>query len=193
VNPPAPFDTEISSTPSGTFGTNTAGDPTWTVRSVGTVITDVGTYCFYAKYTPDTANYTGSDDGATTECFTIQDSSSTSTAQSWVPSDFATLSTAGGNKLNGTLKFTLFPDLTCNTNNTGSDTSTFHEEYAITNESPPKSVSTTASGATGVTGSIPTVTSTTGTNYSWWVQFTSSDPLVAGSSHCEHTALTIVN
>lgn len=191
------FSTQTSAS-AGTFGLDSAGNPTWTVRSLSTTITNVGTYCFYAKYTPDTANYTGSRDGSSTECFTIKDQATSSSFQSWIPSDLATIGANGGTALHGTLKFTLYPDLNCNSG--GADLSVFHEEFTLAGASAGTSVPTNGpnpanvTGPTGVTGSVPTVTFLTPTNYSWLVQFASSDGLVASpADRCEHTALTIVN
>jgi hypothetical protein len=157
-----------------------ASPPSSGAKSTGVVITKVGTYCFYAKYEPNTANYTGSHDGALTECFTVKDTSSTSSAQTWLPNDSATFSTAGGTALSGTVKFTLYPNETCDTSVTPLYT---EPPITLTNAASPAQESTTnKTKEISVTEKV-----------SWLVQFESTNPLVKSSSHCEHTGLTIVN
>jgi hypothetical protein len=197
-----PFDTEQSKTPSGTFGTDSSGNPTWTVKTLtGTTISVPGTYCFFAKYTPTNSNYdsTGSSDGGTTECFTVHDQANSSSTQQWVPSDTGTVTAAAGTSLTGTLTFTLYPDADCN--KAGTDSAQFSESFSLSGASSPTSVPTggpnpaNVTGPTGVTGSVPTVTSTSSLNWSWLVQYSSSDPLVENGSnaaHCEHTTFTAI-
>jgi hypothetical protein len=163
-----PFDTETLAPASG------ANPPKSTAKSTGVVLTKVGTYCFEAKYTPDTVNYTGSMDNSSTECFTLRDKSTTSTAQDWLPNDTATFSTAGGNPLNGAVAFTLYPDGDCNV----SEASGGHPDSPIYVEPTINLASNTPSGVVEHTNNNA---------------FTSSDPLVASSKHCETTSLALDN
>jgi hypothetical protein len=173
----AKFDT---GEPVGSFAT-IQGNPTGTAMSKARLITVVGEYCFYAKYMSTNGNYTGSDDpNDSTECFTVKDTSSEMSTQTWLPNDSATFTTAGGNNLNGTVKFTLFSDATCGTSG-GIDL--YHKSITLTNAAPGDQESTSNSGATVSTSQ----------SVSWLVTFTSTDPDVASSQHCERTDLTINN
>ena len=178
------------SEPVGGFGTNAGGNPFGTATSTGTVVTTVGTYCFYAKYSSNTANYLGSDDpNDATECVTVKDTSTTASAQDWLPNDTATFGTAGGNDLNGTVTFTLWPDANCNNNGTGTDTALYTEPASM---SPPITLTNAVPGTKVSTNNTSVKVKATET-VSWLVTFTSSDPNVANSSHCEVTSLTITN
>jgi hypothetical protein len=73
----------------------------------------VGVWCFRATYTSNTANYTGSSDNTHDECFTVRDSASATTHQIWLPNDNATITSAGGTALNGTVTFELYSGSTC--------------------------------------------------------------------------------
>jgi hypothetical protein len=169
-----PFDTQTLKVNAG------ASPPSSSATSTGVTITQVGTYCFFAKYTPDTVNYTGSSDSSTTECFTVTDTSSTESAQRWRPNDSATFGTAGGTPLNGTVKFTLYPNATCDTS-----AAPLYTEPTMLLLGAPSPVKESTNNSS--------VEVSTSQSVSWLVQFESSDPLVASSSHCEHTGLTIVN
>jgi hypothetical protein len=102
-------------------------------------------------------------------------------AQDWLPNDTATITSAGGQALNGTLTIQLYNGGTCAA---GSEVAGQLYQFTLTNE---------ASGtphSTGNTTHLVTATSTV----SWLVSFTSSDPnTIESSSHCESTALTITN
>ena len=117
----------------------------------------------------------------------VNDTTSASSAQDWLPNDSATITSAGGTALNGTLSFTLYESVDC----TG--TVLYEEDtdpvavgvqpFTLTNAASPATRSTTNS-------SVFVMSSTT---VSWLVAFTSSDPSVQSDSHCESTALTITN
>jgi hypothetical protein len=140
-----------------------------------------GRYCFRAEW-PGDANYPGAltfsgEDDA--ECFFVRDVTSITTAQDWLPNDSATITSAGGTALNGTLVFTLFDSADC----TGT---VLYTEPTIT-------LTGAASPATRSTSNT-TVKVSTSKTVSWQVVFTSSDPNVVGStSGCETTSLTITN
>ena len=138
----------------------------------------VGTWCFRAEYVSDTANYTNSGDASHTECFVVNDSTSATSAQDWLPNDTATITSAGGTALSGSLSFTLYSSADC----TGTVLRTA-ESFTLTNATSPAIRSTTNT-LTKVDAS---------TTVSWKVQFTSTNPLVGSSTHCEKTALVITN
>jgi hypothetical protein len=141
-----------------------------------------GRYCFRAEW-PGDANYTTpltayGGAGGTDECFIVaQIPSSTSSAQTWLPNDSATVSAAA--PLNGSLSFTLHAGGDC----TGAVLRSA-ETFAIgPNATSPQSRTTTNA----------TVSVTSSSTVSWEVVFTSSDPRVTSSSRCESTVLTITN
>jgi hypothetical protein len=172
-----PFDTE----PTTDLGTT---PPSSTATSTAITANQTGTWCFAATYVPgppNGANYTGSSDASTGECFTVTDTSASTSAQDWLPNDTATITSAHGAPLNGTLSVTLYPTSDC------SGTAVSGQSYSepLTNASSPVSFSTSNTSFK--------VTATGTTTVSWKVTFTSSDPNVTSSSHCESTTLTITN
>jgi hypothetical protein len=141
--------------------------------------TVVGTYRWIANYGGDVNNTaTANLCNAANESVDVTDSSSTVTAQIWLPNDSATITTGGGSPLNGTLSFTLHASGDC----TGTVLRAA-EVFTLTDA---------ASGATYYTTNT-TVKVLQSASVSWKVVFTSSDRFVASSSHCESTALTVVN
>jgi hypothetical protein len=136
-------------------------------------------------YTPGGANgsnYTGSSDATSGECFTVTDTTASTSDQDWLPNDTATVTSANGAPLNGTLSVQLFTGDNCGATS-GS---------AVSGQSYSKTLSDAASPATLTTGNT-TFKVTDSTSVSWEVTFTSSDPNVTGSSHCEVTNLSINN
>jgi len=106
-----------------------------------------------------------------------------SSAQDWLPNDTATITSAGGQALNGTLTIQLYTGGTCAA---GSEVAGQLYTFPLVNE---------ASGTSHTTnnGSYKVTASGTST-VSWLVTFTSSDPNnIESSSHCESTSLTITN
>jgi hypothetical protein len=108
---------------------------------------------------------------------------SATSAQTWVPNDSATITSAGGQALNGSLTIQLYSDGTCGTSG-GSAVSGQLYTFPLAGE---------ASGTSHSTNNT-TYSVSASTTVSWLVTFTSSDPnTIEGSSHCESTALTITN
>ena len=141
--------------------------------------TAAGTYRWIANYSGDGSNNpTANGCNEANESVVVTDTSSTSTAQNWLPNDSATITTAGGSALNGTLSFTLYQSGDC----TGTVLRSA-ETITLTNA---------ASGLTYNTTNA-TVKVLASTTVSWKVVFTSSDAFVGSSSKCESTALTVVN
>jgi hypothetical protein len=131
-----------------------------------------GRYCFRAEW-PGDLNY-----GATSftndsdECFGVKDTSTTTTAQNWLPNDTATVATAGGTAVSGTVDFTLYDSANC----TGTVLGTFSDSSA------PFTTSNTT---------VYTANKT----ISWRSVFTPSDTnaVVGSRSHCETSTVTINN
>ena len=159
------------------LGTNPA---TATADSTGVIVNKTGTWCFRAVYTPSTPNYTGSTDASNGECFTVKDTTVSSSAQSWVPNDAASVSSVNGAPLNGTLTVQLYNGTGCTTGN------------AVSGHVYTKMVS---NNTTDTTVSLTTNnTDVFNSDVSWLVTFHSSDPNVADPpSHCESSSLTVSN
>jgi hypothetical protein len=153
-------------------------------------VNQTGTWCFRGVYTPGPPNgghYTGSSDASTGECFTVNDTTASASAQNWLPNDTGTVSSTNGAPLNGTLTIQLYASSNCDPT-----TAVSGQSYStpLTNATSPASLTTT-------NGADPAntykVTATGTTTVSWLVTFTSTDTNVTGSSHCETTSLTINN
>jgi hypothetical protein len=159
--------------------TPTAGaNPPSSTATSGSVTTNAtGLWCFRAFFTPATSAYTGSSEASAGECFTVKDTTTASSNQTWVPNDTATVSSNNGAPLNGTLTVELHHSVDCS----GSAVQT----YSTTATGTSTSVSLTTTNSTFVV--------TTSDSVSWLVTFTSSDPNVAPSSHCEISSVTISN
>ena len=141
--------------------------------------TAAGTYRWIANYSGDANNNpTANGCNGANESVIVTDTSSTVTAQNWLPNDSATITTGGGSPLNGSLSFTLFESANC----TGT----------VLRSAQTFSLSNTASGTTFNTTNT-TVRVLTSTTVSWGVIFTSSDPFVGGSNRCETTSLVVDN
>jgi hypothetical protein len=145
----------------------------------------VGTWCFRAVYAPsgtNGGNYNGSSDARHSECFTVKDATTGTSAQNWLPNDSATVTSTGGTALNGTLSFTLYSGGDCGA--TGGSILVPAESFTLTNAVSPATRATT--NATIKVSATATV--------SWKVVFSSSDSNVGGFTKCsEVTSLTIAN
>jgi hypothetical protein len=70
-----------------------------------------GTYCFRGEFSGDaTKGVPPSSDSSASECFTVRQPTTVSTAQRWIPQDTATVTPAG---TPGTVTFTLYDNLDC--------------------------------------------------------------------------------
>jgi hypothetical protein len=146
-----------------------------------------GRYCFVGSWAGDTNYPAGAADNGDGECFTVSDTTTTTSEQTWLPNDSATITSAGGTALNGTLSFKLYSSADCTgtvlfENDTDTGTAGI-QPITLTNAASPATRST----------SNTSVSVTTSTTVSWLSTFTSSDAGVGGSSHCEKTVLTITN
>jgi hypothetical protein len=151
--------------------TSSASSPTYTP-------TATGRYCFRADYLGSTV-YNTSSDSRSTECFTVTDTTSVSSTQSWVPNDSASVQSANGAKLTGTLSLQLYTG-----NNCGVSSGTAQgSAYTATGNGTTTSLSVSSTNTTSYTG-----------NMSWLVTFSSTDPNVASAtSHCEFSNLSVTN
>jgi hypothetical protein len=164
----------------GTSPLTGQADLTSTANSSNVTANKVGRWCFRGEYGGDD-NYNSSSDSAVTECFTVKDTTTATSAQDWLPNDSATITSSdSGSTVSGTISITLYPSADC----TG--TAVSGQSYT--------------SGTLSGTGSISYSTSNTtykvssSRSVSWKVVFTSSNEnLVGSSNHCETTSLTITN
>lgn len=183
---PAPNGTQVGD-PVTTQPVDGSNPPAASADSNAVNANMTGTWCFRAVYTPagaNATNYTGSSDASSGECFTVTDTTAATSAQHWLPNDTATITPANGAPLNGTLSAQLYTDDNCGTSSgTAVDGQLYHK---------------TLNDATSATDRTLTTTNTTyevdtTTSISWLITFTSTDPNVSNSSHCEVTNLTITN
>jgi len=161
--------------------------PASSADSTGVTANMTGTWCFRAVYTPggaNASNYTGSEDARSSECFTVTDMTASSSAQNWLPNDTATVASDNGAPLNGTLSAQLYTGDNCGATS-GSAVSGQLYQKALTNATSAADTKLTTSNSTFLVSASESV--------SWLVTFTSTDPNVAGSSHCEVTSLSINN
>jgi hypothetical protein len=181
---PAPNGTQVG-TPVTTSAVANSSPPASSADSSAITANMTGTWCFRAVYTPGGANgsnYTGSNDATSGECFTVTDTTASTSAQDWLPNDTATVSSANGAPLNGTLTVQLYTGDNCGAT----------AGAAVTGQLYSMTLSGTGSLAM-LTTTNTTFKVTASTSVSWLVTFSSSDPNVAGSVHCESTNLTINN
>lgn len=177
----------------GTFVSNGTLAQVGTSNDSATDSTDVtankvGKWCFRGEYDSSTdPEYLDSSDSAANECFTVRDSTSSSSEQDWLPNDTVHVSATGSTPLNGTLSATLYLGDSCAgdpVQDAGNTTISYSK--TLTNA--------TTAAERSLTTSNTTYKVTSSGSVSWKVVFTPTDPtLVSGSSHCESTTLTITN
>jgi len=183
---PAPNGTQVGN-PVTTQAVSGLSPPASSATSDAVTVNKTGTWCFRAVYTPggaNGANYTGSSDATSGECFTATDTTASASAQNWLPNDTATVTAANSAPLNGTLSAQLYTSDNCGVT---SGSAVAGQVYAKT------LVNATSAADTSLTTSNTTFLVSASASVSWLVTFTSADSNVAGSSHCEVTSLTISN
>jgi hypothetical protein len=174
----------------GSLVGNFAGTSTATSPAVNTAASNLapGHYCFRAEW-PGDLNYVQaggfSHTDSTTECFTVQDTSSITSAQVWRPNDSATITSANGTALSGTLDFKMYSGSSC------SGTVLYDEpDITLTAATSPATRSTS-------NGTVPATTvefheADSPVTVSWRSVFTSTSSGVAGSTGpCETSTVTI--
>jgi hypothetical protein len=167
-----------------------AGHACATSADVGSMVTSIGTWCFRAVFNPAAgSDYAGltAEDGSSGECFTVTDTSSGSTNQTWVPNDSATFSSTGGTTLAGSVTFSMYPSADC----TG--TAIFVETRTIGTNTGSATVSTT-NGDGDTTGADADEIFDVGdspVSISWRAVFNSTNSVSGSFSRCEASTLTI--
>jgi hypothetical protein len=158
-----------------------AGHACATSGNVRSLVTagGIGTYCFRAVYDPGAdPNYQGkgtSFDGSS-ECFTVTDTSSIVTNQNWLPNDSATVTTAGGSQVSGTVTFSLYEDADCGVTVPTAVKATFTDN-------------TPGDGFTTGNSTVYTASQTV----SWKATFVSDNNVGGSTSTCEVSTVTINN
>jgi hypothetical protein len=162
------------------------GEATATSAAVNTAGSPLlpGRYCFRADWPGDTNYPTALTHAGTadSECFLVQDTTSATSAQDWLPNDSATITAAGGSALSGSLTFQLYTGDNCGVTS-GS---------AVAGQLYTHALSSAASPVTRTTSNTTFKVTATG-SFSWKVVFTSSNPNVLSTSKCEKTSLVITN
>jgi hypothetical protein len=148
--------------------------------------TTAGVYHWAATYSGDPPNTNGTshnlDCSDTGENVTVTDTTAATSAQTWLPNDTGAITSTGGGNLNGTLSIQLYTGDNCGATS-GSAVSGQLYTKTLTNATSPATLTT----------SNTTFTVSSSSSVSWLVTFTSTDPNVGGSSHCESSNLTITN
>jgi hypothetical protein len=155
--------------PVNTAAVSGSNPPASTATSDAINANQTGTWCFRAVYTPGGANgsnYTGSNEPSTDECFTVTDTSSSASQQTWLPNDSATVTATAGAPLNGTLSVQLFTDGSCGNSGGSAVGGQLYQK--------PLSNATSAADRTLITSNTTFAVSAS-TAVSWLVTFTSSD------------------
>jgi hypothetical protein len=173
--------TQISSTTSLTDRGTTP--PSASANSDPVTVDITGTWCWRAVYDPGSNhNYTGSEDASSTECFTVTDTTTSTSQQVWYPNDSASVSADGsGDTISGTLTLQLYTGADCVSGNEVAG-----QQYSSGDQANKATISVDSGKQTsyGVSSS---------SSVSWKVVFTSDDPNVADSQHCENSSVTITN
>jgi hypothetical protein len=142
----------------------------------------VGDYCWRGDYVPDAGSqYSAVSDFDVSECFTVTDTSSTSTTQNWRPNDSATVTATGGSALAGSVAFTLYDNGSC-------DGNVLYTESRPVSGTSPQTVGTTND---GTTAGDPLVSASA--TVSWRAVFTSTNSVGNSTAPCESSVLTIDN
>ncbi|MEY2422692.1 MAG: hypothetical protein QOI95_2759 [Acidimicrobiaceae bacterium] len=155
-------------------------DPPQTEATSGTVTANqLGVWCFRATYTPDTGNYLTSGDATHSECFTVSDTTSYTSAQKWLPNDSVVLSSANGATPTGTLNITLVKGSSCSTGSV---------EYT---QAP---ITVSAAGTFNTTNTAFFVNASNDDTYHWHVVFSSNNTFISGFDTCtEVTTIDVTN
>ncbi len=142
----------------------------------------IGTWCWRAVYTPggaNGANYTGSFDASSGECFTVKDTTTSISTQTWVPNDSASVSSDHNAPLpaGSTLSLQLYVGGSCTT--LGTLTGPAYASPAADGTQTTLSVSSNNLTAVSAGTSVE------------WVATYSGGPNVSTSSHCESSSWSV--
>ncbi len=171
-------------TAEGSFGLSpisNSNPPAGQATSNGVVVNATGVWCFRAEYVSNNPAYTNSSDSSATECFLVNDTVGATSDQSWTPNDTATVSSAHGAPLNGTVQLQLY---------VGSADCSIG---AVNNSAVNVTVNANGQSSVTVSTSNTSYSVSTSTVTSWKVTFTSTDPNVPSNSFCTENSNLMVN
>jgi hypothetical protein len=163
--------------------TDNGGTPPSSIAvSASTTVSMTGTWCFRAVYTPgppNGANYTGSSDASSGECFTVTDTTTSSSTQTWVPNDSASVSSDHNAPLpaGSTLSLQLYVGGSCTT----LGTLTGPAYVSLPADGTQTTLSVSSNNSTAVSA---------GTSVEWVATY-SGGPNVSPSNHCESSSWTV--
>jgi hypothetical protein len=153
------------------------------VNTIGSPLAP-GYYCFGASASLTNYASPARYGDMSNECFRVADTSSTATAQNWLPNDTATVTLgSGGAATSGSVTFTLY--IGSGTCTTGADVTT--KTYG------PITVDSTT-GKASTSNTTDAIAVTPGETISWQVTYSSGNANIGGStSYCEHSTVTITD
>ena len=185
--------TTVVSNPATTPPSSTADSSAFT--NSGNGVNQVGKWCWRAEYTPGGTNgnnYTGSSDSSAGECFTVTDTTNSSSAQTWFPNDSASVSAQHGESISGTLTIQLYTGNNCGATSGAAVNGQSYSSGDTTGTS--ITVDSKTAGAWQTSYGVSKVTPTAAQAFSWKVSFASDNTaLIGNSSHCESSSLTITD
>jgi hypothetical protein len=190
--------TEVGSAAVDTTEITGSSPPQTEAFSVGTTLDGstarlsmLGVWCFRAVFASTNPVYNGVDDANThSECFTVQNKSSATSTQDWVPNDHITI-TADAGSIAGTLTVQLLKGA-CSTTAGGTVVYTDTTDHAFTATSTGATYDT--QNTTYSTAYKVSSTSATGDDYYWRAVFTPDSSFAGGAvTKCEKSTLTINN
>jgi hypothetical protein len=164
-----------------------AGHACATSGDAQSLITGVGTYCFRVVYNANgDTNYSGFDGNSFTsasECFTVTAVASTSTHQTWIPNDTATVTASGGATVQGNVTWVLYVGSSTCTTGTGVTTYNFGPIDVVN-----------GSASTNNPNATTSVILDANTVVSWKATFHSTNSVGSGSpSPCETSSIANLN
>jgi hypothetical protein len=160
--------------------TKTVSNSAATATSDSTQVTDAGSYCWAAKFTPNASSSAAgvpSKTSTTGECFSVTAPTSIATNPWFYPQDRAVISASSGGNLAGSVSFKLFDN---STNCTANSSDTVGTGGLLYKES--KAVSGASPQTVDTSNSSYRVTSSTANNLYWRVTYTSTNTNQTNSS-----------
>ena len=152
----------------------------------------LGTYCFRAVYSSTSPQYNGVDDAnTTTECFTVQNASSASSTQDWLPNDHITITSDAGS-IPGKITVQLLKGA-CTVAGGGTVVYTDTPAGGATFTATSSGATYDTQNTTYSTAFKVSSTSATGDDYFWRAVFTPDSTFATGVTKCEKSTLTINN
>ncbi len=153
----------------------------------------VGTWCWRGHYSGD-ETYDPADDFSTGECFTVIDTSSILSDQTWVPNDSATVTSGGGSTLTGTLTLSLYNNATCDAGTADANV-LYREAFTLTGATSPATRTTTNGdgNGTGLAADEVFNEASSPVNVSWRAVFDSPTDSTDATGPCETSTGLVID